>query len=70
MKHNDDVKHIVYQDLGVVRVDIMGAVRAVNLRAVVILEELGDGGTVRLGKSKACKKIKIQRQHLKQKLLI
>ena len=69
-KPNDYVKHIVYQDLGVVRVDIMGAVRAVNLRAVVILEELGDGGTVRLGESKPCKKIKIQRQHLKQKLLI
>ena len=68
MKPNYDVKHIVYQDLRVVRVDIMGTVRAVNLRAVVILEELGDGGTVGLGKSKACKKIKIQRLHLKQKL--
>ena len=34
----------------------MGAVRAVNLGAVVILEELGNGGTVSLSKSKTYKK--------------
>ena len=41
-----------YQDPGVVLVEVVATVRTVNLGAVVVLQELSDGGSIGLHKPK------------------